>query len=222
MKLTSTKIFVALLLVSTSCIGPKISYATSSACPKVGVKKTINGKKMVCESVRGKRVWVAVQTTQNSTTIPQVPNPTSIPQVPNPTSIPQVPNPTTTVPAAVIPVATTTTIRVIATSPSTTQVCNPSSSLVTSLNSAAGSWRNSGNKSTTTSLLQYNGTPGEQMANWASIFDKNHGNYAKALAGINACKSVSYLFDNWTVILNKANVSRNLRLSDSSSFVVVQ
>ena len=123
--------------------------------------------------------------------------------------------------SSVASVATTSSIgpRLTTSVPkTTTTTCSPNQQAISSLTQKAGSWRGQ-NRSGTFKLLQYTGSP--VAGTWLSIHDVNYSNYVKALAALNACKQVGYLFDDWDTIKRKAEISRNLKASDSVTFLVV-
>lgn len=98
----------------------------------------------------------------------------------------------------------------------TTTICAPNQQAISSLKTQAGSWL--GNKSTIVSLLKYEGSL--LYGTWGLIFDSNYSNYSKTLLALNSCKIVSFKFDDYEKILNKARYTRDLKTSDSVTFAI--
>jgi hypothetical protein len=98
----------------------------------------------------------------------------------------------------------------------TTTICAPNQQAISSLKTQAGSWL--GNRSTIVSLLKYEGSL--LYGTWGLIFDSNYSNYSKTLLALNSCKIVSFKFDDYEKILNKARYTRDLKTSDSVTFAI--
>jgi hypothetical protein len=99
----------------------------------------------------------------------------------------------------------------------TTTTCSPNQPAINSLNERAGSWKIPQNKTRVAALLRYNGY---DFGVWSAVFDSNNSVFTRALAALNSCKQIGYVFDDWNLILDKANKTRNLRLSDSVAYLV--
>ena len=99
----------------------------------------------------------------------------------------------------------------------TTTTCAPNQSAINTLNERVGPWKLSTNRSNTVALLRYNGS---EFVVWSMVFDSNQAIFSRALVALNSCKQIGYVFDDWNFILNRANKTRNLRLSDSVAYLV--
>ena len=99
----------------------------------------------------------------------------------------------------------------------TTTACSPNQQAISSLKTQAGSWR--GDPHRVVALLKYEGSSSYGI--WMNIWDLNDQNYHKILAALNSCKMVSFQFDNYDVIMKKAQKTRDLKTSDSITFAIV-
>ena len=124
--------------------------------------------------------------------------------------------PVSAAPNTTVSVAPNTTVSV-APNTTTTTTCSPNQSAINSLNERAGSWKIPQNKTRVVALFRYNGS---DSGVWSAVFDSNNSVFTRALAALNSCKQIGYVFDDWNLILDKADKTRNLRLSDSVAYLV--
>jgi hypothetical protein len=127
----------------------------------------------------------------------------------------------TTIPSTTSPSTTSTRSPVTSISSglvTTTTTCAPNQVAISALTQKASYWRGQ-NRNSTFSLLQYEGSPVAGI--WLTIHEVNYSNYVRALAALNTCKQIGYLFDDWDLILYKARTTRNLKATDSVAFLMV-
>jgi hypothetical protein len=124
--------------------------------------------------------------------------------------------PVSAAPNTTVSTAPNTTVST-APNTTTTTTCSPNQPAINSLNERAGSWKIPQNKTRVVALLRYNGS---DFGVWSAVFDSNNSVFTRALAALNSCKQIGYVFDDWNLILDKADKTRNLRLSDSVAYLV--